>query len=258
MNNNDYMAALRRALAGMQRGAREEILREIKSHLNEASDAVSLQERFGPVDELARQYLDGEPKKMSWFSRLGKVTKVLLVGLGAVSLAVALIIVGVVWFFSGDRFDYSDESLARQEIAGGQRLSITSEQQPSITIKQAKAAIYWHDEPEVRWLCKGREPVIPKAGFAFEVLQGYCLFYLPKNQAKIDVSQGEVVIVRPQATISLTLDQGWARIAENGESYRYELDVDKTEVDEFKSDPEALVSINIASRMATVSHYEHR
>ena len=55
MNNNEYVAALNKALIGMDESSRADIIRELESHANESDTLLS--GRFGPPDELAKQYL---------------------------------------------------------------------------------------------------------------------------------------------------------------------------------------------------------
>lgn len=59
MTNSQYIAILEKALAGMDKQSRTDILLEIKSHAIElGDDDFSLMEQFGAPQELAKQYLD--------------------------------------------------------------------------------------------------------------------------------------------------------------------------------------------------------
>lgn len=255
MNNEKYIAALKQALADMDRASREEILREIRSHLEDASDTESLEARFGPVEELAKQYLDGEPLSQGFSARLLNLGKTALLGIGGVALALALLVTGLIWFFSGDRFDYADETALAAEIDAVEWMSREWQGSIALEIEQAHTVLYWHDVPELHWRYKGRDMLDPIPGSLLKIRHGYCLLLLPRNNASMKISQSDVVLIRPRASVEASLDQASLRIAPAGDRNRYDFKLLNSEADHFPSNPDAITVVTVEARESTIQVY---
>jgi len=255
MNNEKYIAALKQALAGMDRAAREEILREIRSHLEDARETELLEARFGPVEELAKQYLDGEPLSQSLSARLLSLGKTALLGIGGAALALALILTGLIWFFSGDQFDYADETALAADLGANEWMSREWQGSIALEIEQAHTVLYWHDAPELRWRCKGRDGLDPAPGSVLRIRHGYCLLLLPPQIASLHISQGDVVLIRPRASVAASLNQASLRIAPNGDLNRYDFKLIDSEADNFPSNPAAMTVVTVEARESTIQVY---
>ncbi len=258
MNNEVYIAALKRALANMDKESREEILREIQSHMEDAQDIESLEARFGPVEELARQYLDGEPVRKKSGERIARLGKKALAGIGGAVLAILLLVTALVWIYSGDRFDYADETALASEVTPADWKVREWPGPVALEVDQAHAVLYWHEKPELRWHCKGRDELDPTPGNALRIRHGYCLIYLPLQTTSLKVSQSDVVMVRPRASVDAGINQASLRIAPNGGSYRYNFRLTHSEAADFLSDPEASTVVAVKANESSVMLYESR
>lgn len=254
MNNNKYISTLKSALSGMDKSSRNDIIQEIQSHAKESGD--TLLERFGPPDELARQYLEGEVVAKPLSSKIWGVSKKVFIAIGAI--VVALIVIGIllVWWSRLDAFDYSNESAAELNDESTSWMSEVVADTLDIRVDQASVVFYWHDEPTVRHSCKGTAPAsIEGASLVFN--RSKCLVFLPNLPTSIKAHQSELVMVRPQQSLDLDLEQSQLEIAENGTSYRYSVDATRTRFNELSSVPEAELEIRIKSTEATISEYTH-
>lgn len=260
MNNQQYIAALKRALSGMSRASREDILREIESSLEEMPDAdsQSLESRFGPVEDLARQYLDGESLPPSLGSRFGNTGRATLLFIGGATLALVCALTAMAWLFSGDKFDYADETALQREVADGDWSSLQWSDPVELQIEQAHAVIYWHDTAQLRWHCKGRDQPQPVPGRPIKLRHGFCLLFVPEQAISAQVSQSDVVLVRPGASLKLKMVQGELRIAENGNTYRYELDLRDSDSNSLLSDANATTLIAVNAVESSITAYEYR
>ncbi len=256
MNDKLYIAALKRALSGLERKSRDEILREIRSHMQDTQGAETLEERFGPVEDLANQYLDGEPLPPSVGARLGNISKTVLLIIGGTFVTCVLIIVVLVAFYSGDKFDYADKTALALEIKPGDWSAQDWREPVDLEIDQAHVVLYWHDAQEIRWYCEGRDEIEPVSGRQLKVRHGYCLIQLPLQEAVLDITQSDVVLVQPGAPVRVQIRQGELRIAELGKRNRYELDLTHSDTAEFYSDANADTLISISAVESSIKHYE--
>ncbi|MCP4979057.1 MAG: hypothetical protein GY935_01015 [Gammaproteobacteria bacterium] len=257
MNDEHYIAALKRALSGLDRKTRDEILREIRSHMQDTHGVETLEQRFGPVEELASQYLDGEPLPPSVGARLGKFSKTALLFIGGIFITCILIIVVLAAIYSRDKFDYADKTALAQAIKPGE-WSVREWLQPiDLTVDQAHVVLYWHDEPEIRWHCKGRDEIDPVPGQQLKIRHGYCLILLPRQEAHLDIIQSDVVLVRPDAPVTVQILQSELRIAELGKPNRYEFDLSHSDAAKFQSDANAGILISISAIESSIKHYDN-
>lgn len=258
MNNDEYLAALKRALSGMDRAAREEILREIRSHIEELGAGESLHDRFGSAQELAAGYLDGEPLPEPASRKVLGVGKKLLMGLGALTVAALALPALLYWILPEDDFDYADENAAELQIDSANWRSVEWSEPLQLRIDQAHVVLYWHDQSRISWSCDRAERPPPVPGQALEIRHDNCLIYLPVQAVALDISQAGVVLVRPRADTQIEIRQANLRIAEDQSGHRYQLDLHQAESDSFNSREDAQTLIAIAGREAMVERYEYR
>ncbi len=256
MNNEQYISALKRALSGMDKASRDEILRELESYLQDAGDPESLQQRFGAVEALATQYLDGVPLPLSNQQKMGKVGKWVLLGVGGVVIALMIIGIGIATIFTGDQFDYADLSAPSNEIPAEQWSLLEWATPIELRLEQAHVVLYWHDSSELRWSCKGAAEVKPEPGKAIKVRHGFCVFYLPAVPALIDATQADLVIVKPNTSISFEVVQSSVRVAEKNAKYNYRVEQQKSEFEGLQSSATATHTITINAIEASISAYK--
>ncbi len=252
MNNKQYIKALEKALMGLDKENRDEILMEIKSHIEELGDEQSLESRFGSATELAKKYLEGEQTAQPLPTRVVSAGKKVMNTLGIVALLLIAIVGGTVWWLAADSFDYANENAP--ELATNQASWQEAEwgEETNVNVEQSEVVFYWHEDESVRWDCE-REITMEEGYLA--IRQNRCLVFLPSHKSSIDVDQGGIVVVRPIDDVSIKVHQSALRIAENGAKYRYELSTSSSKVESFISHDNADVTIAINARGASISHY---
>ena len=257
MNNEQYIRALKRALGNMEQQSSDDIIREIQSHVQETDNSQSLIERFGDPEELAKQYLDGEPIAPPRLKRAGSVGKKILIGLGASTALIIATVIVLYWTITGDKFNYADENAKELHENSGDWVSQNLGEKLTLEIEQAQVAIYWHDEKALKWKCKGRDISPPPPGQPLVFRHSSCLIYLPLRAASISTSQSSIVLVRPQAKVSLDIKQSKLRIAENDTGYRYDIKAADSHIADFQSNSNAHLEIVINAVESTVKAYQY-
>ncbi|MGB1011119.1 MAG: DUF1700 domain-containing protein [Thiolinea sp.] len=257
MNNQDYLKALKKALSGMERSSRDEVLQEIQSHITESgADGATLLERFGTPETLAQQYLEGEKLPTPIAKKAGGIGKniLMLIG-GAVVLLIALISFMVYWF-SPDDFNYADENAAELTAEDRRWVDVPLDANPVFTIDQSRAVFYWHDAEQMRWSCKGEDSPAKDEQGRYEIRHKSCLIYLPKQAVTLSGHQADIILVKPQAGVEVKLHQAQLRMAENGEKYRYTINAERSKVADLQTDTSAAVAITVEAKESEVALYE--
>ena len=257
MNNQQFLDRLRKALSGLDRGARDEILREIESHASETGGSASLETQFGDPETLALQYLDGAELPPTVGKRAGRVGRTILLGLGGITLAWIALVIGVTLFAGSDEFDYSDEQSS--ELQEQQR---NWNQQPwndaiRISVDQAKAVFYWHSDASLKWDCDGASDFTPETGGELSIRHGRCFVYLPSVDVEINADQSSIVLVRPQSSAKIDAHQASVRIAEKGQPYRYQMELNRSNRGGFSSSEASSIVIAVRASESTVEPYEY-
>ena len=259
MNKQEYLTALSKSLAGMDRAARDTVLREIESHIAEAGQtaAQDLEQRFGTPEALAQQYLEDFPEKPAIAATVGRFGRRILMVLGGSVLVLALLIAGLVYWFSGDAFNFADEQAA--ELVDPNRLWQTTavEQPPAFHLDQARSVFYWHDQPEIRWSCKGSSTPEQDGRGVYQIRHQDCLIYLPKQPVTLITVQADVVLIHPKADVNLDLRQSKARIAANDSTYRYQITQQSSQVEGLQDNAAAAISLTIYAFESKVVPYQY-
>ncbi|MDP6968617.1 MAG: hypothetical protein QGG88_05825 [Gammaproteobacteria bacterium] len=226
MNNQQYLARLKKLLSSMPHQVRDEVLREIQSYLNDCGDQdMALLEKFGPPEKLAQQYLDGEVVHLTLLQKLSSKGRLGLSVFGAIVLVLVLIVTGLAYYYQRDAFNYADP----QALAGATRdtkwLSAPWDGVSLIKVSQAEVVFYWHQQQQVRWTCDGnwlaQDQLIRNGTMVFQ--QAECLVYLPTRPARINVNQSKVTLIRPADHVDVKVSQSNIRIAQRSEGYQYNI-----------------------------------
>ena len=258
MNNKQYINALKKGLEGMDAEARDEILMEIRSHIEEMDDdEQSLMESFGAPDELARQYMDGVIVRLPLVRKVSRWSKDIFRALGIATIFFVVAAGVLIWIFSGDEFDYANEKSSQLNLDSTAWTSIKWDQPLILSVHQAQTVIYWHEKNEVSWNCMGDNIPEPKSEGILSVRHGRCFIYLPRRPADIRVTQAQMVMVRPQADVTLKVEQGSLRIAENESKYRYAIRKVRSHIDPFQSYDDSQILIDIDANEATIESYQY-
>lgn len=254
MNNNQYIAALKKALGGMDSSSRNDIVQEIKSHA--AESGTPLIEHFGSPEELAKQYFDGEIVAKPVAKKILGIGKRLFTWIGIVVVVLIAAVSLFIWFMSGDEFNYADENAS--ELAGAQTQWTKQDWDAPlhISLDQAFSVFYWHDAKEIRWSCVGNSGPVFNDDTTISFRHAKCLVYLPKNALTINADQTQLVLVSPQVSADISVTQTNLRIAENGIQYRYEMNAARSNFKGLESHQEAELAISIEANESMVSQYE--
>lgn len=253
MTNDQYIAALKKALGGLDSNSRNDIIKEIQSH--SAETGASLLERFGSPKALAEQYLEGEIIKTPVIEKVGGFGKKMFLWVGILASTMLAAMVFFIWNVSSDDFNYADETAEQLDSASADWVTKPWTAGMEIEVDQSSVVIYWHDHPTVRWQCNGAElPVIDAEKLTLR--QSKCLLVVPKVDTKIVTDQAQIVLVKPQASLDLNIKQTGLRIAENEMQYNYAVNTNRSKFDGFKSYDDAEYTIKIEALEAMISPYE--
>ena len=252
MNNKQFINALNKALAGLDKTSKNDIIQEIKSHA--AESGVPLIEQFGSADELAKQYLDGEKIAKPITTKIWGMSKSFFKIVGITVVALIAIIALFSYFFTKDKFNYADESANELTKSGWESKEWNGDL--DLRSDQASLVLYWHDANTVRWNCKGDSPEVENDN-KLMFRQSHCLVYLPKVATTINAEQSQVVIVRPQVSMSINARQASIKVAENGEKYKYELDKSRTKFADLNSADDAKYTLSFKTIESSISGYEY-
>ncbi|MEM7168823.1 MAG: hypothetical protein AAF530_01540 [Pseudomonadota bacterium] len=260
MTGPEYIAALKKALRGLDRKTRDDVVLEIEGHIAALSeDNLSLIDRFGTPEALAGQYVEQQSgvdrQTKSLGQRVAGLGKGVLILIGSVTVLLVAGITLIVYSFDGDDFDYANQAAPE--------LSATAEGWESrpwtgpveINAQQAQIVLYWHGQDSLRWHCDGRQFNV--GGRSMEVRHAHCLVFLPHSAASIQAEQSAVTIVRPQADVDIDLDQSRLRLAAGSQAYRFDIESDLSDVADFPNDPSAPLAVTIIARESLVEPYAY-
>lgn len=254
MTAKQYFKELSKALSTLPKNQRQTIVMELKSTLNDADDYDSLVNRFGAVNELASQYLDGEDIKPTKTQVVKKNSKRVFMGIGVLaSGVVAFGIIASQWF-TKDPFDYSNREASELNPNNPEWQTISAKQLHSIEISQSKMAIYWHDKQQLKWQCQSAESS-PEGVNIIRFQQNNCLVYLPKQAIKMDIFQADVTLVEPAVDLNIKTRQARLRIAEGDEPVNYQFNLLKSQVNHLVSKEDAKVALIINATESQIEEY---
>ena len=106
METNEYINELEKSLKKYNIESKDEILKEIKSYINEKNAKYSeLCEKFGMPENFAKSYIDEEQSKelvkpISLWSKF-------FIFMGVLLLIIILVMFYMSYIFTSDQFDYS-------------------------------------------------------------------------------------------------------------------------------------------------------
>lgn len=255
MNQKHYIAALKKALRGIDRRKRDDIILEIKGHFGEIGEHESLEQKFGSPAELASRYLEDEPLHTPVSKKIVGISKKLLLIIGSVLVALVLIFAILAWYWNSDKFDYANENAKELAADSTGWVSVPWESTTTIDINQSKIVLYWHDQNTLRSNCSNSKDF--KAGEPLKIRHNYCLIYVPRNAVEINAEQAHLVLVRPQSSTRLNIMQTTLKIAENGAEYRFELEAKRSRMAQFRSKDTAAISLSIHANESQVEAYEY-
>lgn len=251
------MEALQKHLQQLDSKTRQEILREIQSHIDESQcPDEALVERFGEPEKLAASYMEDLPEtQRKSTSRAKSMGKSLLMTLGGIVVATVVLSTLAYWYFSGDDFNYENQEAAelREGFGGWKSKKVTGK--INLLAHQSQIIVYWHDKEEISWSCKSADdPAISESNI--EISRDHCYLYLPQRESAISASQSQVVAITPKADININVHQSTLRIAEPDEGLSYNINNSDSWINDLKHNENASVSITVTADQSTVKPYQ--
>ena len=257
MNQQQYINALKKALKGIDKQARDNILLEIKGLISELSTQESIEEHFGSPSELAQKYLEGEKitptvgKKFMGFGKKLFIT----IGVGITVLIIGLSLLA--WYFSDDSFNYADTSAEQLDRKSANWHSVEWNSDIKIEVDQGRAVFYWQDEARIYWNCGNKQNLNPVSNKMLKIRHDQCLIFLPKQSVEIKADQADIVLIKPQSSANLTLTQSKLRIAEKDGKYKFEINATRSAIGNLTSHDDALTTISINAEESQIERYEY-
>ncbi len=172
-------------------------------------------------------------------------------------LAIAFIITATLYLNqqTSDTFNYADESSVQLTENRDQWSSIEWLEPIDIILDQSQAVFYWQSNNELSWKCNSKDGIDQGPAGEIVIRHNNCLLYLPLQIASIKTIQSDLVLVRPQANTQIEISQTTLRIAENENSYLYDIEAKNSDIDKFKSVDNAKVRLTIFAVESEVSDY---
>jgi hypothetical protein len=254
MNNQQYLKALKKALGNLEKNSREEIVKEIQSHVQDLGEMESLENKFGAVDELAKKYLEGLPLFDPLHRKIGRFTSKSIKILGVLVLLLLTVLAAIAWYWSKDDFNYADEKSKELVYNKATWQQEQWSESTSVDIDQSKVVFYWHDEDTLRWKC-AREQLFNQG--KLHLKKNNCLVFLPMSLSNVHADQSRLVLVRPLANANIDITQSQVQIAENETVFRYHINAERSEVAKFQSDKNADVKIAITAFESSIDYYQY-
>lgn len=254
MTNSQFITALKKALGGLDKTSRNDIVQEIQSHAQDSGSPLI--EQFGSVEELAKQYLDGEKIAKPITSKIWGVSKKVMMAIGLLVIGLIALIAILSYFFTKDKFDYADESATELSKNTAGWLGEAWSSELDFVIDQASVVLYWHDENSLRWKCDGGSPQ-KLNDKSFKIRQSHCLIYLPKVATKLNIEQSQVILIKPQVSLALSTNQSSIKVSENGEKYKYEINMSRSKLEDLISHDDAKFTIQFQTKDSKISAYEY-
>lgn len=264
MNTNDYIKELKSHLSVLDKGKREEIIKEIESYVLESEATYSLLvERFGEPKELASGYLEDivvEEQESTTLKKTKRAFLTIFIFLVVAFVGIAL----VIYFMTRDDFDYSkyDASSVSKKL---EEPWMEIKDISKLDIAQSKIIIYWNMEAKTKISCKkdDEEDEKYKAENKRElkndtlfIKQSSCVLSLPKQSYDIKIYQAKVILVRPNDTVSLDSEQSTINIVDDQNRYSYDFEGKQSDIDEFSSNPNG-IAIKGKFYQSNVKSYEN-
>ena len=266
MSNQQYLKALKRALGNLKKHNRDEIIKEIQSHIQDIGESESLENKFGNVNTLAKKYLGDVPLAPPLHRKVGRFASKTMAIIGIFVLIVLTALAALAWYWSQDAFNYADESSKQLTYNKNSWQKTSWSELTTVEIDQSQVVLYWHKEDTLRWKC-AREQSFDQG--KLHIKQNNCLVYLPMHLSMIRADQARLILVHPLADATINITQSQLQMAENTAILSYQINAERSEVAKFQSDinsginsdinsgNSADVKIAITSFESSIEHYKY-
>lgn len=249
MKNEKYLKSLKNLLKDLDTNTRDQIIKEIESYINESGvNAETLVEKFGTPEELASSYLEDMPTKKA----KSKTIKILF----SIVAVFMLLIFGSIIFFNfvtSDDFDYSIYTSDTIDTKT-EEVWIEISDVKQLNFKQVKVVLYGSTNKNLMYSCKN-DNIVNDNGI-LNIKQSKCFIKLPSNDLKINSFQTNIVLIKPEKSLDINLEQSNLRIAEKQNSYKYIFERKQSDIKGLAS-KESDIKIKFKSYQSHISKYEY-
>lgn len=247
MTTNDYLAELNKKLERLDKKRKENILKEIKSYVEEENLSYNtLIEKFGSVDDLAASYLEDNPiivKK--WYQK----KRIYII------LFIILLPIIFIYFSQKDPFDYSlyNENTINKKVEY-QWLKLENVEQ--LASVQSKVIIYSSSKDYLEYSCKNNKILSSDENNILHIKQKHCFIKLPNNIKKIKAYQSNIVLVQAKSDLNIKLEQSKLSIAEKQDSYTYDIKINQSDYADLIS-KDSNIKITLELFQSQASYYSY-
>ena len=250
MKNENYLKSLKNLLKDLDSNKRNEIIKEIESYINESNvNGETLVEKFGTPEKLASSYLEEIPSK----EKKLKTVKILF----SIVVIFMMFIFGSIFLFNSltsDDFDYS--IYASDTIKSKTKESwIEVSNVKELSLEQSKVVFYASINEKLMYSCKGTNIINDKS--ILNIKQSQCFIKLPLNALKINSFQSNIVLIKPEKSLDIDLEQSTLRIAEKENSYKYIFEREQSDIKGLES-KESNINIKFKIYQSNISKYEYK
>ena len=253
MKNENYIKSLKNLLKDLDTDSRNQIIKEIESYIKESGvNGETLVEKFGTPEELASSYLEDIPIKKP--ESKSKIVKILFY----IVAVFMIFIVGSIFLFNyitSDDFDYSthtsDTINSKTKEAWVEVPNIKH-----LNLKQVKVVFYASANENLMYSCSSGTEVLNEQE-TLEIRQSKCFIKLPLNSLNIKTFQSNIVLIKPDKSLYLDLEQSTLRIAEKQNKYKYIFERKQSDIKGLES-KESNINIKFKVYQSNISKYEYK
>ena len=252
MNKRKYFKQLNQMLSGIDKARREDILKEIESHIAEANiQDDQLEAHFGTPLNLAKEYIGEDEIKQGLAKSMKKGIGIVM----KVIIAVIAIVVFAAWYLSKDDFNYANMDALEKHTENEFWETIDMDGDMTLDIRQSQVVIYDSENEQLKFLCKG-DRVNDSKEKIFSIYQNKCFVKIPRFITSIELEQARLVSVNIDHGLSFDINQSALEFVEPDTGYQYNVDIDQAEA-EVVGNESSNVIMNVQAYQSTVRYYKY-
>ncbi len=253
MKNENYLKSLKKLLKDLDTDTKNQIIKEIESYIDESgANGETLVEKFGTPEELASSYLEDMPIKKT--KTKSKTVKILF----SIVAIFMILIFGSIFLFNSLTSDDFDYSIFTSETIDGKTKEpwIEVSNISAVNLKQVKAVFYASKNENLMYSCSKDTTVLNEKGI-LNIKQSKCFIKLPYNVFKINSFQSNVVLIKPEKSLDIDLEQSTLRIAEKQNKYKYIFERKQSDIKGLES-KESNINIKFKLYQSNISKYQYK
>lgn len=226
MDNKKYIRSLNRKLVDLDRKSRKNIIAEIQAAADDNIDQ-SLETRFGDVDILASNYLEGIMPKTNVMRFFNLFFKWIFIGLGILFV----LIVAIVIYFSSDRdeFDYGNINAPELSEMVWRPINVNPDR---LNFFQAEVILYASEDDQLSYACErpeNKQTSGIEGERELEIMHDRCFIKLPKTVKRVSSRQSSVVLTGLNSDKTINIFQTKLRLAQD-KDFKLDLNVEMSDI----------------------------